>query len=300
MQGRVPAGARGFVTQQTFGEQRYRVALDSSLAPGIRDQLTGLLGRLSLIELRTDDPDYRIVSPARSSRGGRETLFLIGAAGDTLSRLSGPADTLVVTLAARLRSVARSRYYRGIHLQDPHGQLRLAFELILARRPIRRTREGIECPAPADTLPQGARRGPGGALTLNPDDAYWIRVRNLGKQPAHFAILDLMADHSVTLLFPEAGQAVSDAVVGPGRSYKIPTCFYATEPFGTEVLKLVATTRAVDWSPVLTPGLTNRSGPLTPLQRLFADTESGTRTGGLPVGQAATAELSVLVAPRRR
>ncbi len=287
----------GYVRSYTYGDMRVKVELAPSLAADLRAALERELRTLPIVELTSAGPDLLLAPPANAARAaGRKEVSLTAAPSNTfLERIEGPTDSLVSVVRERVRAVGRSSYFRRLEMKDP--DLKLTMELIPAKaKIIHLGPRRMSCPA--DTTPATDKRSAGGAWELSPDDVYWIRLHNEGKQPAYFTILDLQSDYSIGSLYPPAGKELSDVVLEPGDSYRIRDCYYATEPYGLEILKLIATTDKVDFTPVLTPSRSTR-GVRGPLEQLFADAYQGTRSGGAtPAGTAVTFEIPINVVPR--
>jgi len=308
--GKAPRAAlrrsRAFVTRYAYGDKRVTVELDPSLEPGLRAALVKELGAVQIIELARSGAEFRIAGLPSSTRGaGRSAVATIAiASNDTVGKMSGPADSLAGALTDQVRNVARSSYFRRLSMRDPERNLAFTLQVIPAASPMRRVAGRMRCPEASDTLPLAAKTGGGTSpLQMSPGDVYWLRVKNTGRQPAYFSILDLMSDYSIGLLYPPGNNTLSDVVVDPGHSYRIPDCYYATEPYGLEILKLVATSTQVDFGPMVTPGFAReggvRAGGMNPLERLFADAFSATRSDpSVPTGQAATTEVTIRVVRR--
>jgi hypothetical protein len=287
--------SRAYVTRYRFGDQRVRVALDPSLSRDLQLNLRSSLGAIPIIELSESKPDLRLVALSGARSGTSGVIAIAPASNDTIPRV-GTIDSLV----DQVRAIARSRYFRNLEMKDPQGAIKLSMRLIPSSKQHQKIGSQHILPELKDSLPLDAKRSAGGLLQLAPEDFYWIEVRNDGMLAAYFTILDLQSDYSVSLLFPPVGQAMSDVLLAPGRSYRIPACCWATRPYGTEVLKLIATTEPVDFSSIVSPGIRRAGGtPTNPLQQLLADAYAGTRSGGAaPAGQAATVEVTINVVPR--
>lgn len=288
--------SRAYVTRYSYGDQRVRVALDQSLPRELSAQLQSSLSAISIIELSGNKPDLRLVALSTPARGARPEIATIASASNDTIATGISVDSLV----DKIRAIARSRYFRNLEMKDPQGAIKLSMRLIASSRQHQKIGSQHILPEVKDSLPLDAKRSAGGLLLMSPEDFYWIEIRNEGMQPAYFTILDLQSDYSVSLLFPPLGQTMSDVQLAPGRSYRIPACCWATKPYGTEVLKLIATSEPVDFSSIVSPGIRRGGGASRNLlQQLLADGYSGTRSDGTaPAGQAATAEVTINVVPR--
>lgn len=109
----------------------------------------------------------------------------------------------------------------------------------------------------------------------------------------------LTPDGEIGQLLPRPDLSGEDNLLPPGGRYTSTLCYYATEPFGAEVLKLFATRRRVDFQPVLSTRGPSRDGNAHPLERLLGGTYATTRTGtaAAPQGMGTTSSLTLQIVP---
>jgi hypothetical protein len=147
-------------------------------------------------------------------------------------------------------------------------------------------------------------RTSGGQIEFTPGDQYLLRLTNHGDIGAYVSVLDLMSDGTVAQLFPLPDLSGEDNYFESGASHLVSLCYEITEPLGLEVLKLFATREPVDFFPIVTSAsVTRGAGPLSPLEEVFAEALSGTRSGVSPrAASSGVTQTTVLrvVAPERK
>jgi len=301
---RLAAGGRArdtwaFVTDYAFQEFRVRVRLDPGIAAPTRTALAADFDRSGVIEL-SDSLAELIVRPEGPRTRALATLTVSWAEDTTVALLpaveAGSAEGRA-RLTERVRTLARSAYLKRVQMTDP--RIRVRVELVPATH--RFAADGSCDPRQSDTTRVAARLTGGSQWELRPNDGFFLRFVNDGSDPAYLAVLDLTPDGEIGQLFPRPDLAGEDNLLPPGASYRSSICFYATEPFGTEVIKLFATRKRVDFSPVLTARGPTR-GTEHPLERLLAGTYGRTRTGSAPApqGTGTTAALILQILPPAR
>jgi hypothetical protein len=278
-----------FVTKQSFGEMAARVSLDDSLPRDLRAGLTERLAESGLVRLTAEQPDLALAWEAGAPRA-------VTADGDSLIwTLEG--DPLAA-LQERLVAYARARYLRRLELSARGLDVQVAVIPAEARYDAAGTFQG--CGA----LPEERWPLEGGQLTFHDGDAWLLRLENRGAVPAWVTVLDLPSDGTVTQLWPDPEQRASDNEIAPGRTQLLQDpCFVAQAPFGTEVVKLLATREPLDLRPILHAGPVSagtRGTEPGPLELLLGDALDEHRTRGagalrMPAGSAATSSAVVRV-----
>lgn len=237
-------GARVFITARAFGDLRLRVRL-AGKAPR---PLLLALEKISAVELVTRNEDLEVsLSSAASEKSWVVSIF----DRETGARLVGPwslaPEQLAEALARRLEDLARNRYLRRIRLEGT--RLTDGFEIV----PV----EVTECAEPEKPrlascvitpLPPERFRTDGGQLDL-PLGTYF-RVRVLpGSRPAYLALLDLMPDGRIEVIWPPAG---AEERLDPGdrKPRFLPTLNRAAPPLGLDALLLVASEEPLDFQPL--------------------------------------------------
>lgn len=120
-----------------------------------------------------------------------------------------------------------------------------------------------------------------------------LRIVNSGTAPCYFSLLDIQPDNQLNVIIP-AGKPAVDYYLAPGSHYDYPELVEVSEPFGTEVLKLIASEQPLDLTNIVqTRGLQGLGKH--PFEVLLRQTYllEGTRgeTGNLPKGSVAVGSV---------
>lgn len=117
-------------------------------------------------------------------------------------------------------------------------------------------------------------------------DLFQILIKNEGIRPAYFNLIDLQPDNKFKVILPAGDQTPEEMKILPGMEKLIPNVWEVYEPFGNELFKLVASTKAIDLRS--TYG-TRGSQSKNPFEKMIEDlgTEAFHKTRGskpVPVG----------------
>jgi hypothetical protein len=197
-----------------------------------------------------------------------------------------------------VRLEARSSYLKRLELSSP--RLRVRLELVRTTPRLTWTGSQAVCASvpPVPLLLTTTTE----SVTLSPRDEYTLRLINEGSDPAYVVVLDLQPGGKISQIYPLPESLGADNFLLPGKSFLVPDiCFYAEEPFGTEMLKLVATAERLDFGPLLSGGYAGSRGGDNPLASLFAEAGAGTRgaAAAAPAGAGTTYSVTIEVVPRR-
>ncbi len=292
------AGSWAFVTEFAFAEFRVRLRLDPAITEPARTALAADLEKSGVIEL-SDSLAEMVVHPVGPKSRGTAALT-VSWAGDTSVALVPPADASTsvgrASLTERIRALARGSYLKQVQMADP--RIRVRIELVPATHHF--APDGSCDARKSDTLHVAARLSEGNQWLLKPNDGYFLRFVNDGTDSAYISVLDLTPDGAIQQLFPRADLSGEDNFLPPGASYLSSICYFATEPYGMEVVKLFATRTRVDFTPVLySPDHGLNRAAAHPLEVLLAGTYSATRGDppAAPQGTGSTAALTLQVVP---
>jgi hypothetical protein len=141
---------------------------------------------------------------------------------------------------------------------------------------------------------------------LRRGQGFGLRLRNIGTSAAYVNVLDLMPDGKIGPVWPIRYMSAEDTLVPSGTSYRIPDpnapnrllAFRACPPYGTDVLKVIATTEPVDFGPILGGGGA-RGTRLGPLDRLFQESLTGARgvSPAFSSGSVSTSAVTITIEP---
>ncbi|MCB9283590.1 MAG: caspase family protein [Lewinellaceae bacterium] len=154
-----------------------------------------------------------------------DTLQVIARDGKVL--FEKPANTRTEVFSSQviryLLQYAQTQFLRTLEMEDPDRKVRAVLIPIQTK----------------DTPERGVCRV---------GDTYRLEIRNEGQSPAYYSILDIQPDYQVNVLVPAPGsrRTPEEYYIGPGESqqYEVPFAIYP--PTGLEVLKVIATDRALD------------------------------------------------------
>jgi metacaspase-1 len=91
---------------------------------------------------------------------------------------------------------------------------------------------------------------------FNSGDKFYISVMNTGNLPFFFNLFDIQPDHIINPLLPSPSsynRSIYDMRLEPGQTFITKELFIVGPPYGTEILKCIATSTAVDLSGCFTP-----------------------------------------------
>ncbi len=307
-----------FVTEAAFGDLAVDLYVDPALGAGERTAIITALEPRGLARI-VDDPSRALLAvglhTARSS--GSPAAVVITTAVDRApvgapirAPLGAPiaGQTIPEAVRDRVEDYARNRYLKGITLSSSEVNVRLT--IVPAQHQYTEDVRGNRACAGSDTTKRGLARQLGSAertWELADGDGFLLELHNVGKRPAHVAVLELYPDGRVGQMFPAEGLQMAEARLDPGQKALVrDVCFTATAPVGNYTFKLFATdasersSRPIDFRPVLTRDRTVSRGEMGPFAALLDSTYATTRTGGttLAVNSGSTDQILVKVVAR--
>lgn len=292
-------GTWGFVTEYAFGDLRLQVALDSLVPPDVKRRLLDAVADVPTVTVVPSHGDLRIVPVWRN---GRDGLGIIDRTGKELPMV--PVELARADAAERVRDIlrveARSRYLRQLELSSPKIQVRM--ELVQTEPRLSWDGGQATCSgAPPRPLPNSGAATNG--VVLSPRDEYSLRLINDGPNPAYVVVLSLQPGGKISQIYPLPESLGADNYLPAGRTFLIQdVCFFAEEPYGTETLKLLATSERLDFTPLLSGGYAVTRAGAHPLLDLFAEGD-GTSRGvavAAPSGAGSTYAVTIMIEPRKK
>ena len=310
-----------FLTEQVFGSLRVSVYVDAAPNASWKDAVMAALQKeaqrqrsfIEVLDARPDglvtDDAARIVLVRELSAGPpaqRGVMLETWEAGQQLlPQPIPPGDELLgETLVERIRTFARNSYLRALDARAEGMEVEL--ELIpceLRCSSTSRVCGGEECSCVTEGDPQDLFDDANN-IRMRMGTGFGVRLKNVGSVPVYASVLDLMPDGSMALLWPLPGTSNADTLIREGSTYRIPDpqnrdellVYRACPPFGTDMLKIFATTQPVDFGPI-TRGTRTRGGERGPLDILFDDSLSGTRgfAPSFAVGSVSTSAVTITV-----
>ncbi|HEX5788301.1 MAG TPA: caspase family protein [Woeseiaceae bacterium] len=310
-----------FVTEQVFGSLRVNVYVDAPPGAGWKEPVVAALERdaarprsfVGLLDARPDglvaDDATKIVLVHELAAGPPSQRGVMLETWESGQRLLGqpadPADALLgQLLIERIRSYARNAWLRALDLRaDGMG---VELELIPCELRCSSTASvcgGEECSCVSEGDPQDLF-DEANNIVMPLGTGFGVRLKNVGSMPVYASVLDLMPDGNMGLLWPLPGTSNADTLIREGATYRVVDprnrdellVYRACPPFGTDMLKVIATTQPVDFGPI-TGGVRTRGGERGPLDVLFDESLSGTRgvSPSFAVGSVSTSAVTITV-----
>ena len=289
--GRDLAGARAFVTRESFGDLTAKIMVDASIDHDLAQLIRDSLDARWIISIVTDS-DAGTDGVIAQEDAGRVRLIATHDHAPVGEAVEVVDDRGAGHLASHVEVFARSAYVRKLNPHDPSLEVTLSLH--------QWDGDPAQCHASADA-PNFVDE-----VRLTAGQAFFLKVTNHTDAAPYFAILDLMPNGQLKQLFPEGRMTAEEARLAPNQELVLPGC-WAVEPVeGIEVLKLFATREPVDFGPLVrSGGRTHRGGGEAPndLERLFAEAYSPTRServGATPaMASVSSVQIVVVLDPPR-
>lgn len=310
-----------FLTAQAFGSLRVDVYIDAPQDAAWKDAVNAALEReaqrsnsfVGLLDARPnglvagDDTQVLLVREnAAGPPSGRGVLLETWESGLPLLAQPLRADDarLGEKLVERIRVFAQSSYLRALDVQSDGMTVEL--ELIPCKLSCSSTTRmcgGEQCSCVSEGNPKDLFDA-GNNIRMSLGTGFGIRLKNTGSVPVYASVLDLMPDGSMGLIWPLTDTSSADSLIREGAEYRVPDprdrdrllVYRACPPFGTDMLKIIATTEPVDFGPIV-GGSRTRGGERGPLDVLFGTGLSGTRglTPAFASGSVSTSAVTITV-----
>lgn len=289
-----------FVTKQSFGDLRIKVAISNRLDAERRERMTAALEESPAVRLVDTEPQVLIDvnSSAEVFAEAVVTGLQIGEAVDP----SGRGWTRRIT--SRVDDYARNLYLRRMNLATPGLDVR--FEIIPAEVECKENqlRGGQECEVVRE-LPLSDKLNDGNELEFEIEDWFVVNVVNDGQASAWVSILDLMPNGALGVLWPPRDRALAeDNVIPAGTAYRLdreipPLFFRICPPAGREMLKLVASREPINFHLIRT----RSKGEGNELEEVFQGIYVGARSDtvrNVPRGGLSTYSITMSVVGERK
>jgi hypothetical protein len=288
--------SRAFVTSRAFGDFQVGLRLEG-LSPEDQATVERELLTVGTVRMVTENPD--LVLRRREAGNG---VVLVSAWDDSvlLSPSAPDAGVWVSEVVNRARSYAVGRLLKSTEMSSPEIQVSLNILPALHWFRADGTCDGSE----SAVLDPNSALSEGGQLEFTPEEGFLLELVNSGPSSAYVTVLHLSSTGEIDQLFPRSDLGGDDNLLEAGASHRIGLCFSAPAQVGKEVLKLFATRENVDFEAVTVLDRTYRGHAYgTPLERLFAEALSGTRSspssGARTAGHTGMVSFQVVSKTRR-
>ena len=295
-------GARAFVTRESFGDLTTKIAIAETMDPRYAENIRNALDSVW------------IVSVVTGSVAGADGILVQNDSG--LVQLTTPHNEMPVgdplpldAIHNHVAQFARNVYLRKLRPDDA------SIDVTLSLHPGTLVKNRVDaCPSSPESVVDTTRYVNAERLIARnadwrilyeerrpselPNEGYYLRVSNNGESEVHFAILSLMSDGNIKLLYPKGLVTPAEAKLRARQTLTVPDCFVVTNSPGIDEIKLFATREPVDFAPLLAaPRRTVGSrgdSEQHDLERLLTETYRPTRSesiGGKPSGTSISSIL---------
>jgi hypothetical protein len=278
------------VTEKNYGNLTLRVLVDSKNEV-FEEALKFKLSQYELIELSEEAPELiveNIPKTENPTRGVSKKDFQVYSSNDEVlwqkeipdDQLEAATDEIVEVLI----NYSQNRFLRKLELTN--NSLRATLKL----EPLRGNYVGTSF-VPDSVLSIESKRDASGNIVFKEGDHFRMRIKNEGTKTLYFTLLDIMPNNELEVLIPYEHRAAADFSLEPGYDY-VSEPFTLSEPYGTEVFKLIATLRPLNLKEIVSTRGASSDPPKGPLDMLISDsfktnkTQTRGATANLPVGVA--------------
>ena len=288
-----------YVTERAYGDLIVAVNVAGTLGAEVREELVQMLEPNPTIHLSptAGDADL-VVEPVGGSF--TESLVLRTAVdgvgiGSVIETNGAWADDI----RNRVLGYSRNRYLKQVTMTKP--ELLVQLDVVPVTHTFVPRVGGVIC---TDSDPNE----PGGAVQVADSERMWqftegdgflLRIRNVGSEPAHVAVLELYPDGNIGQLLPSGSLTADESRLEPGQELLVEDlCFTVAAPYGNYMFKLFATASPINFSPIITVRVSARSAGLRvpgPLGRLLEAAHFGTRSTMAPVPSSVGSTDAVLM-----
>jgi hypothetical protein len=256
-----------FVTERTFGDQWVGVDFDPELSANQKQAFKMTLGEFALLNFKAEQPEFRL-----ASENGKWDLIRLSDA--TMYK----AGMSVADVKEAIKAYAQGRFIKNLDLEE--AGINVTFELVPAIISRGMVKEQLDINDFTEN----------GIISFSTRDKTVIRVTNHGKEDVYFNIVDIQPDGYINAIAPTAEEQASSFKIAAGVT-KILDGKYVEfgEPYGTEVMKLFASTEPLDFSPIISSRGEKKAArsKINPIETLFQDSyhfaTRGAKAGTLDV-----------------
>jgi hypothetical protein len=228
-----------FADRRKFGAYRIRIGFGSFTNKDLEAQTVEVLQQSSCVQVTQADPGFLL----RENRDSKDRLTIDFAKSHKTYRDNIPLGDLDEVL---LR-LAQSQFLKELVVSAPGIRLEAAF---LPQDTIRHSvSEFID--------PKTSRY----TFHENTDTAV-LRIINTGTTSVYFNILDIDPWDRIQVIFPNNDKPISDCFLKPGQVFTALNTF--GKPYGTEILKVIASDRRFDLRSLIIPASQDRGASSLP------------------------------------
>jgi metacaspase-1 len=265
-----------FIKESGIGAEAYGLALSDQLPPEMRALITQEFNTYELIAMNAKYPHISIDITA----GPLTRLEVISRDDRNIysTDLHGKSEVeLLEGIANGIRRYIQADLLRKLAVDN--SSIAVSFEII----PVQLDEQYREVSRGSYT----ASYNRFGQLVFEGGTYFRLRLKNHGNRQAYYSLLSIQSNNSINILVPEKDsegrpyRSAADCKIAAGETEELRAIFYFTEPFGSEVFKLIASNRPLNLDQVIqTRGQYQDKMMLNPIELLFADSFDMLRSGG--------------------
>lgn len=270
-----------YIHKQNFGNMEIRLLVNIQNR-ALRQELEQELRRYELIREVEEAADLIL---EQGKGAARDSIFLYSKDDVNLmvGELSESPTYLSRMIRNRMLNYAQAMFLRNLSMDSRFLQVEL--DLLPA----------IEDKNGQTQVPDSILSGPvsGGIPAFREEEMFVFRVKNTGKKPVYYSLLDIQPDHFVNPAFPnpDCDLNIDDCYLLPGESHVWTSCaMVVAPPYGNEVLKLIVTEEPLNLRQVInTRGkpMKKSSHPFEMLfQASYKEMDRSKRTPSIPPSTA--------------
>jgi metacaspase-1 len=233
-----------FISDRKLSGYRVRLKLGSFTDADLKRQAIAALKNCRYVEICTDTPSY-ILEQKKDTKN--EMVLEHG-----MSRKIYKQNILPGNLGTTLLNLAQVRFLKELQASEPDIAMDISF-------------------LPSDTVrfPKSKFIDPKTQRTTfrEKSDTAILCIVNTGRKSFYFNIIDIDPQDNFTVILPSNERAVSECFLRPGQKFLARNTF--GKPYGTELLKIVASEKKFDLRPVIN-NMGDSRGALGDLEQLFS------------------------------
>jgi len=267
-----------FIREANYGSMLSNVSVLLNNQKELKSSLEIKLNAVKTVKITDSNPDLLIVNV--KSRGD-ETIQLVTSNDVVLCEQPyNPeiTDKITAQIIESVKSYTRAELIRNLEMRD--SEIDISFRIIPVT--VNADADGNYT---VDKVLDPGTKIQNGQMFFKPGDVFQIEVSNTGKKEAYFQIIDIAPGNSISILVPSEGMPANEFRISPWKSpVLLPSLFVFSEPYGSEMFKLIATEKEIDLRGIVSSkGTRNRHGEMSPLESLINDSYSQTRADPLPI-----------------
>jgi metacaspase-1 len=235
-----------FITERKFSGFRVRVSLGTFTNPDLKNKATTLLKKGRFVLVSSDNPSF-ILEQKKNSNNEMNLLH-------ARSRKPYREGIIPENLPETMMNLVRVRFIKELQVSNPGMKMEISF---MPKDTIRLSKSAF---IDSKTMRNTVREA---------KDTAVLWIVNTGKKSFYFNVIDIDPECHYTVILPNIDRPVSECFLKPGERFHVANTF--GKPYGTETLKVIASSGEFDLRPLLNSGNETR-GTLGDIEGLFDTT----------------------------